>query len=191
MAEEKPKTDEKKTNAEELSAPDVMPGQPCPMCNEKKLTLIEAERDVAFFGKVYLFSMDCENCKFHKADVETDKSGEPVKITFEITSEKDLSTRVIKSSDATVKIPRVTTIEPGPASNGYVTNLEGIFNRVKHQIEVMRDTAEEDEDRNKAKSLLKKIRRIMWGEEAITITIEDPSGNSAIISEKAVVSKLK
>ena len=45
------------------------------------------------------------------------------------------------------------------------------------------------EDRKKAKSLLKKIRGIMWGEEKITITIEDPTGNSAIISEKAIVTK--
>ena len=39
--------------------------------------------------------------------------------------------------------------------------------------------------------MLKKIQKIMWGEENSKITIEDPSGNSAIISEKAVKSKLK
>ena len=30
----------------------------------------------------------------------------------------------------------------------------------------------------------------MWGKEKLKIIVEDPSGNSAIISEKAVKSKL-
>ena len=102
-----------------------------------------------------------------------------------------MKVRIVKSSEATVKIPHITTITPGPASNGYITNIEGIFSRVKHEIEVVRDTAEEDEDRKKAKNLLKKITRIMWGQESQKIIIEDPSGNSAIISDKAVVEKLK
>ena len=43
----------------------------------------------------------------------------------------------------------------------------------------------------KAKNLLKKIQKISWGQEKAKLIIEDPSGNSAIISEKAVKSKLK
>jgi C4-type Zn-finger protein len=31
----------------------------------------------------------------------------------------------------------------------------------------------------------------MWGQDTLKIIIEDPSGNSAIISDKAVKSKLK
>ena len=39
--------------------------------------------------------------------------------------------------------------------------------------------------------LLKKLWKIELGEEKVKIVIEDPSGNSGIISEKAVVSRLK
>ncbi len=169
--------------------PEMMPGQQCPVCGKKTLTLVEAERDVPFFGKIYLFSMDCESCDFHKADLETDNAGKPMKAQYEITCEDDMKVRVIKSSSATIKIPRITTIEPGAASNGYITNLEGIFNRVKMQIEKVKESAEDKSERNKAKNLLKKIRKIMWGEESITITIEDPNGNSAIVSEKTAVKK--
>jgi len=138
-----------------------------------------------------LFSMTCSNCKYHKADIESIEKHEPSKYTFEISSEEDMKVRVVKSSEATVKIPHITTITPGPASNGYITNIEGIFNRVKKQVEVARDTAEEKEDRKKAKNLLKKIMKIMWGRQNQKIIIEDPSGNSAIISDKAEKSKLK
>jgi C4-type Zn-finger protein len=38
--------------------------------------------------------------------------------------------------------------------------------------------------------MLKKINRVLWGSDSIKIIIEDPTGNSAIISEKAVKGKL-
>jgi len=165
--------------------------QPCPMCRQKTLTLTEDEKEVPYFGKVYLYSMTCSNCKYHKADVEVAEKHEPVKYTFEIDSEEDLKVRVIKSSEATIKIPHVTTIEPGPASNGYISNIEGILKRVKHSIEIAKEAEEDPAVKKKAKNLLKKLTKVMWGQEKLKIIIEDPSGNSAIISDKAVKSKLK
>ena len=102
-----------------------------------------------------------------------------------------MKVRLVKSAEATVKIPHITTITPGPASQGFVTNIEGVLNRVKYQIETARDTAEDDADKKKAKNLLKKLMKIMWGQEKQKIIIEDPSGNSAIISDKAERSSLK
>ncbi|PIN68007.1 hypothetical protein COV94_06280, partial [Candidatus Woesearchaeota archaeon CG11_big_fil_rev_8_21_14_0_20_57_5] len=80
---------------------------------------------------------------------------------------------------------------PGPSSNGYVTNIEGILNRVRRMIETARDTEEDDAIRKKAKSHLKHINRALMGQEPLKITLEDPTGNSAIISDKAKVSALK
>ena len=164
--------------------------QPCPLCHEKTLILTERDMEVPYFGKVYLFSMTCSSCKYHKADIESVDQKEPVKYEFEISSEQDMKVRVVKSSEATVKVPHITTITPGPAAQGYVTNIEGILNRIKYQIETLRDTAEDDEDKQKAKNLLKKLTRVMWGQEKQRLIIEDPSGNSAIISDKAVKSGL-
>jgi len=169
---------------------DVMEGETCPICQQKTLTLSDAEKEIPYFGKVYLYSMDCSNCNYHKADVESVEQHEPAKYTFEVTKEEDMKVRVVKSSEATIKIPHITTITPGPASSGYVTNIEGILSRVKKQVEVARDTAEDDEDRKKAKNLVKKLINIMWGRQPQKIIIEDPSGNSAIISDKAVKGRL-
>ena len=174
-----------------MEEPQSTSGETCPLCYQKTLTLMEKETEVPYFGKVYLFSMTCNNCKYHKADVESIEQKEPSKFTFEIGSEEDMKVRVVKSSEATVKIPHVTTIEPGPASQGFVTNIEGILNRVKYQIENIRDNSEDDKDKKKAKNLLKKILNIMWGKEKQKIIIEDPSGNSAIISDKAVKEPFK
>ena len=165
--------------------------QPCPLCNQKTLILTERETEVPYFGKVLLFSMTCNNCKYHKADVEATEQKEAVKYEFEISSEDDMKVRVVKSSEATVKLPHIATITPGPASQGYVTNIEGILNRVKYQVEAAKEMEEDEEDKKKAKNLLKKITRITWGQEKQKLIIEDPSGNSAIISDKAVKSVLK
>ena len=165
--------------------------QPCPLCNQKTLILTERETEVAYFGKVLLFSMTCNNCKYHKADVEAIEQKEPVRYEFDISSEEDMKVRVVKSSEATVKLPHIATITPGPASQGYVTNVEGILNRVKYQIEAAKEMEEDEEDRIKAKNLLKKITRITWGQEKQKLVIEDPSGNSAIISDRVIKSPLK
>ena len=165
--------------------------QPCPLCWQKTLILTERETEVPYFGKVYLFSMTCNSCKYHKADVEATERKEPVKYEFEISSEDDLKVRVVKSSEATVKLPHIASITPGPAAQGYVTNVEGILNRVKYQIEVAKDAEEDEEGRKKAKNLLKKLLNITWGKEKQKLIIEDPSGNSAIISDRAVKSQFK
>ena len=178
---------------EEQGETEILEGQQCPMCNETKATLTQHERKIPFGDKevlVYMYSLTCENCKYHVSDLEFAEAQEPVKYTIEIDKEDDMKIRVVKSAEATVKIPHIVTIESGPQSQGYVTNIEGLLKRVQQIIEQARDSAEDDEDKKKAKNLLKKLTRIMWGQEKQKIIIEDPTGNSVIISEKAVKSKL-
>jgi len=174
-----------------MKKPDMLENQPCPICHKNTLTLMENGYEIPFFGKAFLFSMNCSSCNYRKADVEAAEEKEPVKYELEIDNEKDMRIRVVKSSQATVKVPHIATVESGPGSNGYITNVEGIFNRIKVQTEHLRDEAEDNEDRKKAKNRVKKIINIMWGREKAKLIIEDPSGNSAIISEKAKKSVLK
>ncbi len=165
---------------------EVLKGEQCPLCHKNTLTLTEYATEVPHFGIVHVFGMDCENkeCNYHLQDIEPETAGKATKYTIEISSEEDMKIRVVKSSKAVVKIPHVTTIEPGPASSGYITNIEGILNRVKVQIEKARDTEEDNAIKKKAKALLKKLQKVMWGQDKLKIIIEDPTGNSAIVAEK-------
>ena len=169
----------------------LIKGETCPVCNGNSLSLTEREDRIPFFGKIALFSMTCESCKFHKSDVESMERNEPLKISMEISSNDDMNIRVVKSSSARVKIPYVADIEPGEASNGYVTNVEGLLKRIKQQLESVRDNEDDNAIVKKTKKMLKKINRIMGGEEKAKIIIEDPSGNSGILHDKAVKEKLK
>jgi len=171
---------------------DKLENQPCPVCHKKTLVLTEEEMDIPYFGKTYLFSMSCNNCKYSKSDVEAEERKDPCRVTFTIEKEADMKVRVVKSSEATIKIPQLRmSMESGPASDGYISNIEGLLTRFEKVIEDEKELAEEDEVKKHAKNLLKKIRKVKWGEMPLKIIIEDPSGNSAIISDKATVEKLK
>ncbi len=165
---------------------EVIDGEQCPFCNHKTMTLRQMGREVPYFGNVFIFSMDCSSCNYHKSDLELDGgAGKPVKYTLPYESEEDLKIRVVKSSTATIKIPHIGSIEPGEAANGYVTNVEGILNRIKHQVENFKENTDDDTEKKKAKNILKKLQRLLWGQDKTKIVLEDPKGNSAIISEKA------
>lgn len=170
---------------------EVLGGQRCMACGKDTLELRQREMEVPYFGRVLLFSMTCTTCKFHKSDIDMLEKQEPSRYIIEISSEDDLGVRIIKSGEAIVKLPFITTIEPGMASQGYITNIEGLLNRVEHQLKSVRETAEDEQDKKKAKSLIKKLFRIRTGQETQKLILEDPTGNSAIISDKAKKEKLK
>ncbi len=165
--------------------------QKCPMCGKDKLTLTEEDYEVPHFGKCFLMTMHCDSCHYHTSDVETEENKDPIKITFEVEKEDDMKVRVIKSSDATVKIPQMRmSMEPGTASTGFLSNIEGLLNRFKKIIESERDNADDPSVRKKAKNLLKKLWKVELGDEKLKIIIDDPSGNSAIVSDRAETKKL-
>jgi len=165
--------------------PEVIEGELCPLCNEKKLALRQAEREVPYFGMVFIFSMDCSGCGYHKADLEVESSGKPVKYTLEVDGEEDLKIRIVKSSHGSIKIPRIGSIEPGEAANGYVTNVEGVLSRIKHQVETFKENSDDKDEQKKAKNVIKKLNKILWGQEKVKMVLTDPTGNSAIVSDKA------
>jgi zinc finger protein len=172
-------------------AQEELEGEICPFCHSPNLILREEEVEVPYFGKIFLFSMTCKSCKYHKSDVEAAEPKPHARYTLDITSEEDMKIRVVRSSEGTIKIPRIGSIEPGAAANGYVTNVEGVLTRIKDQLEHLKEDSEEEEDvKNKARSMIKKINRVIWGQESIKLVVEDPTGNSAIVSDKAVKTKL-
>lgn len=171
---------------------DKLENETCPFCKKKALTLMEGEKDIPNFGKYFIYSMKCSNCDYNKSDVEASEKKEPVKYTFEIENKKDLNIMVVKSSEATIKVPGLKiTLKPGPATFGYIMNIKDLLQQFKKIIENQRDNEEESAIKKKSKNLLKKIWKIECGDEKLKIIVEDPTGNSIIVSEKVKTEKLK
>jgi zinc finger protein len=97
----------------------------------------------------------------------------------------DLAVRVVRSMSASIEIPELgVRIDPGPTCQGFVSNIEGVLDRVVQAVgsAIIDGDAEEREN---ARLLLEKITRVKCGELPVTFILEDPSGNSAIVSDSA------
>jgi zinc finger protein len=84
-------------------------------------------------------------------------------------------------------------IEPGSASESYISNIEGVLDRIEGVVAFATNAARTAGDLDKAsrgEQILENIELTRQGGFKLTFMIEDPLGNSAIASEKAVKSSL-
>jgi len=160
---------------------------PCPVCNTEIEYIYQTE-DIPYFFGLLIISTRCPACGFRFVDTELLKHAEPSRWEFSILSPGDLSARVVRSMNGTITIPELgVEISPGPACEGFVSNVEGVLARVEKVIESVILWAEEEEERSRACALLEKIAEVKEGRFPVTLIIDDPTGNSAILDDRALV----
>ncbi|MEM4473184.1 MAG: ZPR1 zinc finger domain-containing protein [Archaeoglobaceae archaeon] len=155
----------------------------CPICG-REIKLIVTTYEVPFFDKIFLTSISCE-CGFRHADSIVLGEKEPVRYIIKINGE-NLFTKVIRSTSGTIRLPELgISIEPGPASQAFVTNLEGILRRVEDIVRIAMRWNEGDEEKvRRCEWILSKIEATIEGRDELTLILEDPFGNSLILSEE-------
>lgn len=171
----------------------VVDNQQCPVCGKEEATFSEYEIDDAFAGPIAIFSIKCKACGFKNSDLEFIEPGQPAEYSVDIESADDLDIRVIKSGSCQIKIPSFRiSVDSSMGSEGFISNIEGVINRFKQQIEFLKSDSDlEKEQRKKLKNILKGIDQVLRGEKKITVKLIDDTGNSAIVSDKAKIKKLK
>jgi len=156
----------------------------CPKCKAKAV-MTESIIEIPFFGKTLFSNLRCSKCNFNLNDVSSDSEKKPAKFSVKISSEKDLYTKIVKSSTSTVIVPELgVRIEPTPASEGYFTNIEGLLNKIDESISVSAFSEEEVDAKELRKKLIKKINEAKNAKIPFTVIVEDPFGNAALIGEK-------
>ncbi len=161
----------------------IVPG-PCPSCSNEIEYLYQTE-NIPYFSEILIISANCPTCGYRYVDTQLLKSAEPSQYEFSISAAEDLSTRVVRSMSGTVKIPELgVQIDPGPACQGFVTNIEGVLDRIEDVVQSALLWTEDEEKKN-AHVLLERITQARSGTFPFTLILDDPSGNSAIVSEKA------
>lgn len=130
------------------------------------------------------------DCGFRYSDTLILSQREPVHYEMKVRSIDDLDARVVRSTSGTIRIPELgIDIEPGPASDSFISNIEGVLERVEEILGMVTRWGEKEKT-VRAVELLSNIKKTRAGEYEITLVIEDPLGNSAIIAEKSVCRKL-
>ncbi|MCQ1537147.1 ZPR1 zinc finger domain-containing protein [Methanosarcina sp. KYL-1] len=162
----------------------------CPLCH-KELVMHWQRDNIPYFGEVMYISAKCE-CSFRFADTMILASKEPMRYEMPVESLEDLDARVIRSTSGTIRIPEMgITVEPGTVSDSYVTNIEGVLQRVQNVLITASKWVQEEEEKfARSQELLGMLDEVLEGKRKITVIIEDPLGNSAIISKKAIATKL-
>ena len=147
--------------------------------------------DLPYFGDALQTTVLCPDCGFRHADVLLTKEGAPTRHTFRVGGAKDLRARVVRSSSATVRVPEVGAVmEPGPRSEAFISNAEGVLHRFRDIFGFLARNANTAPRRQAAKKSLDRLAAMIGGKEPFTIILEDPFGNSAILHEDALAEPL-
>ena len=160
----------------------------CPACGiEGVAKSIMKEIEIPHFGKVLETTIQCPSCGFKHSDIIALEQNDPAKYVIEI-NKNTLSKRVVRSQSATVSIPEVgVKVEPGPKSEGYVTNIEGMLTRFESAVKKALNLFDDEESQNNAKNTLTHIQELKKGNGTATLIILDPFGQSNIVSENVKV----
>jgi zinc finger protein len=157
---------------------------PCPSCSNEIEYLYQTE-EIPYFSEILIISANCPLCGYRYVDTQILRDAEPSRHEFSVSAPPDLAVRVVRSMSGTVKIPELgVQIDPGPACQGFVTNIEGVLDRIENVIQGALCWAE-DGERENAKRLLDLIAKARAGALPFTLILDDPRGNSTIISKKA------
>ena len=110
----------------------VFSGEKCPACQEDQL-----DQNVVIYvepkskDELLIFTTICNNCKFKNSDIMP--TGPSIfagkkKFVVEVESQKDLDSKIFRSSSASIEIPELEIkLEPGIQAEFFITNIEGIL----------------------------------------------------------------
>ncbi len=162
----------------------------CPSCNAANLRVRSLLYSIPFFNELAMFSMECPSCHFHHNDVFSAEKRKPARFTLFIDNPNLLRARVVRSGSGTMRLPEFgIDVEPGPAAESFITNVEGVLQRTISVVETAISFAEKPEEKAKGAEILGKMNRAIEGNLAFTLVIEDPAGVSGIIPDD--LSKVK
>jgi|GEM_PF-4657512 len=133
----------------------------CPVCDAAGLELTTNSHEIAYFGEIMETMTKCQKCGYRHVDVMVLGEKEPSRYTFKAEGTEDLNVRVVRSGKSTVEIKELgVKITPGPANEGYISNVEGVLTRIEDIVFMQKDS-------ERKRALLEKIKKGKRGEVCV------------------------
>lgn len=157
---------------------------PCPSCRHQGIEYTTTLLEVPYFKEVVATQILCSQCGYRHNDIFIVSDEDPIRYTYKIKDMDDMSVRVIRSTSGTFEVPELgIKVEPGGASEAFITNIEGVLARMGSAVlsTIRFNKEEQPELVEKAQNIIDKIHQIKDGEAEATLIMMDPNGNSAIL----------
>jgi zinc finger protein len=160
----------------------------CPACSGQGLEYTAEQVDLPFFGGSLETVLRCEKCGYRHSDFILTSRHEPTRYAYRVAVADDMMVRVVRSSSGTIRIPELgILIEPGVASEAFISNIEGILVRVERVLLQLARDAEDAAHLARIQELQETLAAMREGKaQPVTVIIEDPFGNSAILGDGVV-----
>ncbi|HJM54999.1 MAG TPA: ZPR1 zinc finger domain-containing protein [Poseidonia sp.] len=177
---------------------------PCPICAASgNVKMIAHVDEIPYFGEHTQVTVQCHDCGWRQTDFIPAEGKKPGACSLLIDSPELLTTRVVRSSSCTVRLPELDLqVNPGSNSTGYVSNIEGVLNRFVDIINLVKSGHEKEftntqitERKEEIMSelailntMLEKIESLKEPpiREPITIELLDPHGHSMILNPQTI-----
>ncbi len=152
----------------------------CPSCGYRSLNVSFLEYEAGLAGSILINTLICETCGYKDSSIFSLKEGKTKRKKIIVKGIEDLKTKVFRSETTTIKIPELgVEITPGSKANSYITNIEGILNRVEDALQKL--VTLDEGKRKEVEEKLNEIKKIKNGDKEISVIIEDPEGKSFFI----------
>ncbi len=162
----------------------------CPICGKADLEVKSILYTVPFFNEIAMFTMRCPSCSFRHNDIFSTEQHQPSRWTLRVKDPSMLRVRVIRSSSGTIRLLEFgIDVEPGPAADSFISNVEGVLQRVRPVVQTAINFAQRPEQKARGAEVLAMIDRAIDGQLEFTLVIEDPAGVSGILPDDMTLVK--
>ncbi|HEX2066516.1 MAG TPA: ZPR1 zinc finger domain-containing protein [Candidatus Thermoplasmatota archaeon] len=164
----------------------------CPACSGRGLDYTAEQIELPFLGDSLETLLQCSACGYRHTDFVLTASHAPTRVKYTVATGDDMMVRVVRSSSGTIRIPELGIhIEPGVASEAFVSNVEGILVRVERVLDQLGRDAEDPAQQERIVQLQETLGLMRDGKAPpVTLIFEDPFGNSRILADGAVVEQM-
>ncbi len=164
----------------------------CPACSSRGLEYRAEQIDLPYLGESLETMLRCNACGYRHTDFVLTETKDAIRYRYTIEDADAMSVRVVRSGSGTVRIPELgIDIEPGIASDAYITNIEGILVRIESVLDQLHRDADNAEQKGRIQNLMDVFQALRDGAaDPVTLVIEDPFGNSAIVHDDADIEAL-
>ncbi|XP_008319258.1 zinc finger protein ZPR1 [Cynoglossus semilaevis] len=155
----------------------------CPECNASTSTNMKLVQ-IPHFKEVVIMATSCDSCGHRTNEVKSGGGTEELgtRITLHITSSSDMTRDLLKSETCSVLIPELEFELGMAAVGGKFTTVEGMLTDIKEltvsKNPFMCGDSHSKEQMKKMTEFAEKLDKIIAGEMAVHLVLDDPVGNS-------------